>query len=194
MLLEKRYKDKLDSDAHDFINYAVDGAKRMQQLINDLLAYSRVGTRVKPFEPVDMESVFQDSVSNLQVSINESKTKITHENLPKVIGDKGRLTQLLQNLIDNAIKFKSKESPLVHISARQDGEFWVFSVNDNSMGIDTQYFNKIFVIFQRLQGVEYKGTGIGLAIVKKIVESHGGQIWVESEPGKGSTFYFTLPV
>ena len=193
-LLEKRYKDKLDSDANDFINYAVDGAKRMQLLISDLLAYSRIGTRVKPFEPVDMESVLKDSISNLQVSISESKAKITHENLPKVMGDEGQLIQLLQNLISNALKFKNKESLLVHISARQDGEFWVFSVKDNGIGIDTQYFNKIFVIFQRLHGVAYKGTGIGLAIAKKIVESLGGQIWVESELEKGSTFYFTLPV
>ena len=194
MLLEKRYKDKLDSDANDFINYAVDGAKRMQQLINDLLEYSRIGTHTKSFNIVDMETVFQNSINNLQLSINESKAIITHENLPSVIGDEGRLTQLLQNLIANALKFTNKESVAVHVSARQDKEFWVFSVRDNGIGIDKQYFKKIFVIFQRLQGVKYKGTGIGLAIAKKIIDTHSGKIWVESELGAGSTFYFTLPV
>jgi PAS domain S-box-containing protein len=192
-LLEKRYKDKLDADAKDFINFIVSGAKRMQQLINDILVYSRVGAHKKPFETVDMESLLKDSMRNLQISIGKSKAQITHENLPEVLGDGGRLTQLLQNLIDNAIKFKSKEPPLVHISARQDGDSWVFSVKDNSIGIDPQYFNKIFVIFQRLEGEAREGTGIGLSIAKKIVESHGGQIWVESEQGMGSTFYFTLP-
>jgi signal transduction histidine kinase len=193
-LLEKRYKDKLDSDANDFINYAVDGAKRMQQLINDLLAYSRIRTRVKPFEPVDMESVFRDSIANLQISINECKAKVTHDNLPTVMGEEGKLVQVMQNLIGNAIKFTMGKPPVIHVGINRENNDWVFSVKDNGIGIESQYFDKIFLLFQRLQGAEYKGTGIGLTIIKRIVESHDGKIWVESEPGKGSTFYFTLPV
>jgi signal transduction histidine kinase len=193
-LLEKRYKDKLDNDANDFINYAVDGAKRMQQLINDLLAYSRIRTLVKPFKPVDMELVFRDSITNLQVSINESKARITHDSLPTVMGEDGKLVQLIQNLIGNAIKFTTGKLPIIHIGVNQEKNDWVFSVKDNGIGIESQYFDRIFLLFQRLHGAEYKGTGIGLTLIKRIVESHEGKIWVESEPGKGSTFYFTLPV
>jgi signal transduction histidine kinase len=193
-LLEKRYKDRLDSDANDFINYAVDGAKRMQQLINDLLAYSRIRTRIKPFEPVDLESVLRDSITNLRISINERKAKITHDNLPIVMGEEGKLVQVFQNLVGNAIKFTMGKPPIIHIGVTRDKNDWVFSVRDNGIGIESQYFDKIFLLFQRLQGAEYKGTGIGLTIIKRIVESHEGKIWVESEPGKGSIFYFTLPV
>ena len=195
MLLEKRYKDKLDSDAHDFINFSVEGVKRMQNLINELLAYSRINTNPKPFKFVDMESVLKAAVDNLKVAITESKTKITHDNLPAVIGDEVQLIQVLQNLIANAIKFSSKRVPLIHISAKpeQGKDEWIFSVKDNGMGIDQQYFDRIFIIFQHLHGREYPGTGAGLAIVKRILEHHGGKVWVESKPGEGSTFYFTIP-
>jgi PAS domain S-box-containing protein len=192
-LLEKRYKDRLDADAHDFINYAVDGAKRMQNLINDLLAYSRIGTRGKPFEPTDCEAVFKAAVANLDVAIKENKTKVTHDPLPTVVADEGQLVQVLQNLIGNAIRFRGKQPPRVHVSARPDKDKLVFSVKDNGIGIDPQYFDRIFIIFQRLHS-EVPGTGTGLAIAKRIVERHGGRIWIESQPGKGSTFLFTIPM
>jgi signal transduction histidine kinase len=193
-LLAMRYKDKLEGDAIDFINYAVDGAKRMQQLIDGLLLYSRVGTRGKSFKPTDSEVVLQASLANLDVAIHESGTVVTHGHLPSVIGDEGQLTALFQNLIGNAIKFQeSGKLPRIHISAKKDSDELVFSVKDNGIGIDPKYFERIFVIFQRLHRDEYPGTGAGLAIAKKIVDRHGGRIWVESEPGKGSTFYFTIP-
>ncbi|MBM4446488.1 MAG: PAS domain S-box protein [Chloroflexi bacterium] len=191
-LLEKRYKDKLDDDAHEFIGYAVDGAKRMQNLINDLLAYSRVGTRGKPLEPTDCEAVFDAAIANLSVVIKENKAKVSHDPLPTVIADEGQLVQLFQNLIGNAIKFHGKRLPRVHVSAKTNVDKWVFSIKDNGIGIDPQYFDRIFIIFQRLHGEGYTGTGTGLAIAKRIVERHGGRIWIESEPDKGSTFYFTL--
>ena len=190
-LLEKRYKDKLDADAHDFINYAVDGAKRMQQLINDLLDYSRIGTRGKPLEPTACEAVFKAAVANLDVAIKESKAKVTHDPLPTVMADEGQLVEVFQNLIGNAIKFRGKQPPRVHISAQPDKDKWVFSVKDNGIGIEPQYFDRIFIIFQRLHH-ELPGTGTGLSIAKIIVERHGGRIWIESQLGKGSTFYFTL--
>jgi len=193
-LLAQRYKDKLDQDANEFIDFAVDGATRMYQLINDLLAYSRVSTRGNSFELVDCEEVFHKSVNNLKVAVEESGAEVTHDLLPKTVADFSQLEQLLQNLIGNAIKFHGEESPRVHISASPDGDHWVFSVRDNGIGIAPEYAERIFVIFQRLHGKDkYPGTGIGLAICKKIVERLGGRIWVESEPGKGATFYFTLP-
>jgi len=192
-LLEKRYKDRLDADANDFIGYAVDGAKRMQQLINDLLTYSRVGTRGKPFEPTDCMTVFEAAVANLDVAIQESGAEVASDPLPSVMADEGQLVQLFQNLIDNAIKFHGEEPPRVHVSAEQSGDEWVFSVRDNGIGIDSQYLEQVFKVFQSLHGGKYRGTGIGLSIAKKIVERHGGRIWLESQPGKGSTFYFTIP-
>ena len=192
-LLEKRYKDRLDGDAHDFINFAVDGAKRMQQLINDLLAYSRVGTRGKPLEPADCEEAFGAALSNLDVAIKENKAKVVHDPLPTIMADQVQLVQLFQNLISNAIKFHSKKPPRVHVSAKLNEDKWIFVVKDNGIGVEPQYFDRIFLIFQRLHREEYSGTGTGLAIAKRIVERHGGQIWIESEPGKGSNFYFTLP-
>jgi len=193
-LLAQRYKDKLDQDGNEFIDFAADGATRMYQLINDLLAYSRVGTRGNPFELVDCEEVFHKSVNNLKVAVEESGAEVTHDPLPKTVADFSQLEQLFQNLIGNGIKFHGEESPRVHISARPDGDYWVFSVRDNGIGIAPEYKERIFVIFQRLHGEDkYPGTGIGLAICKKIVERHGGRIWVESEPEKGATFYFTLP-
>jgi PAS domain S-box-containing protein len=193
-LLERRYKDKLDKDANEFIDFAVDGAMRMHRLINDLLTYSRVGTRGKLLAPTDSEAVFEQSLSNLQVAIEEKGAQVTHEPLPKVMADDVQLGQLFQNLVGNAIKFQGEEQPRVHISAHQSNGEWVFSVKDNGIGIAPEFKERIFVIFQRLHGKEkYPGTGIGLAVCKKIVERQGGRIWVESDLGKGATFYFTLP-
>ncbi len=192
-LLARRYKGKLDADADDFIAYAVDGATRMQQMINDLLAYSRVGTRGSGSEPADCEAILDRVLAHLRVAIEESGAVVTHDPLPTVMADVSQLTQLFQNLIGNAIKFHDEEPLRVHISAEQKGNEWVFSVCDNGIGIDPEYANRIFVIFERLHGKEYPGTGIGLAICKRIIERHRGRIWMESEPGKGSTFYFTIP-
>jgi PAS domain S-box-containing protein len=193
-LLGRRYQGKLDPDADEFIGYAVDGANRMQTLINDLLAYSRVGTRGKPFEPTDCETLLEQTHSDLKVSIDDSGAVITHDALPTVMADGSQLAQVFQNLIGNAIKFKGEEPPRIHIAAEHGGAEWVFSVADNGIGISHEFFERIFVIFQRLHGRgEYTGTGIGLAVCKKIVERHGGRMWVESEQGRGSTFYFTIP-
>ena len=192
-LLGRRYKGKLDSDADEFIGYAVDGANRMQILINDLLQYSRVGTRGKPFSPTDMDAVVEAARANLRVAIEESGAEVSADSLPTVMGDQSQLVQLFQNLISNAIKFHSEETPRVHVGAERRGGYWIFSVRDNGIGIEEQYLERIFVIFQRLHArKEYSGTGIGLAVCKKIVERHGGKIRVESEPARGSTFYFTL--
>jgi light-regulated signal transduction histidine kinase (bacteriophytochrome) len=185
----------LDSDADEFIAYAVDGATRMQKLINDLLAYSRLGTKGKEFQPIDCNIVLDQTLDNLQRSIEESGVEVSHDLLPTIVADDVQLSQLFQNLIGNAVKFKSDNPPRVHISAEKNETKWVFSVQDNGIGIEKEYADRIFVIFQRLHGKgEYPGTGIGLAISKKIVERHGGRIWMDSELGKGSTFYFTIPV
>ena len=193
-LLERRYKDKLDDSARDFINYAVDGANRMKTLINDLLAYSRVETRGKPHERTDMSLVLGETIVSLKTMIEENQAIITNDELPDVWGDKGQIRQLLQNLIANAIKFSGENLPHVHLSAKEIEAEWVFSVKDNGIGIDPQFFDRIFTIFQRLHAKgDYTGTGIGLSICKRIVERHGGRIWLTSEPGKGSTFYFTVP-
>jgi light-regulated signal transduction histidine kinase (bacteriophytochrome) len=192
-LLAQRYQDKLDADANDFIAYAVEGANRMQRLINDLLAYSRVGTRGRLFESTDCNFALGQARANLSAAIEESNALVTNDELPTVMADEAQLAQLFQNLVGNAIKFHSQEPPRVHVSAEQEGNEWVFSVRDNGIGVDPQYHERIFIIFQRLHGKEeYPGTGIGLSISKRIVERHGGRIWVESEPGKGSTFYFTI--
>lgn len=194
-LLARRYQGKLDDDADEFINFAVDGAGRMQGLINALLDYSRVGTRGKPFEPTDCEIVLNRALANLQAATIESGAEVDHKPLPTVMADDVQLTQLFQNLIGNAIKFHNEKPPRVHVSAEKKGQEWVFSVQDNGIGIAPEYAQRIFLIFQRLHDrSEYKGTGIGLAVCKKIVERHGGRIWVDSQPGQGSTFYFTLPV
>lgn len=193
-LVDLRYRDKLDADGREFIEFAVDGAKRMQVLINDLLAYSRVGTQGQPFQPTDCEAVLQGILRNLEISIRESGARVTHDPLPTVMGDATQLMQLLQNLVGNALKFVRDKQPEVHVGAVLQDGFWTLSIRDNGIGIDAQYFDRIFVIFQRLHARgTYSGTGIGLAICKKIVERHGGRIWVESEVGKGSTFRFTIP-
>lgn len=192
-LIARRYKGKLDADADEFIAFAVDGANRMQRLILDLLAYSRVNTAGRQFEPTAMETVLKAALNNLTDAVKESQAIITHDPLPAVMGDDKQLAQLFQNLLSNAVKFGGAQPPRIHISAKQtDGE-WLFSVRDHGIGLDPQYADRIFVIFQRLHTrEEYPGTGIGLAICKKIVERHGGRIWVESELGKGATFYFTM--
>lgn len=194
-LLERRYRDKLEGDALEFIDYVVDGAKRMQELINDLLAYSRVGTRGREPEPVDMESVYQRVLSNLQFAIEEQHAQMSHAPLPRVMGDGLQLLQLMQNLISNAIKFHGDAAPKVHVSAEIQNQDALFCVSDEGIGLEPQYAERIFQVFQRLHGKsKYPGTGIGLAICKKIVERHGGRIWVESQPENGSKFYFTLPL
>ena len=193
-LLARRYRGKLDQDADDFINFAVDGATRMQQLINDLLAYSRVETRGKEFSPTNCDEVVDLVIGDLSAAIAEAAAVVTRDSLPTVMADASQLGQLFQNLIANAVKYRRDEPPRVHVSAERDDGGWRFAVQDNGIGIDRQYFDRIFVIFQRLHGKgDYPGTGIGLAICKKIVERHGGRIWVESEPGQGTTFYFTIP-
>jgi signal transduction histidine kinase len=193
-LLQRRYRGQLDSDADEFIAFAVDGATRMQALIKGLLTYSRVGTRGKPFEPTDTETTLNHTLMNLKLAIEESDTVVTHDPLPTVIADAMQMEQLLQNLIGNAIKFKREHPPRVHVGAsRQNGE-WIFSVQDNGIGIEPRYNDRIFLIFQRLHTRDqYPGTGIGLAVCKRIVERHNGRIWVQSEPDQGSTFYFTIP-
>ncbi len=192
-LLAMRYKGKLDSDADEFIAFAVDGANRMQGLINDLLAYSRVGTKGKEFQPTDCKTVLDNITRNLQKIIEESSAEITHDPLPTVVADDIQLGQLFQNLIVNAIKFQSDSYPRIHITAEKNEKEWIFSVKDDGIGIEPEFKERIFEIFQRLHAKgEYPGTGIGLAICKKIVERHGGRVWVESEPGKGSTFYFSI--
>jgi PAS domain S-box-containing protein len=193
-LLSRRYKGKLDADADDFIAFAVDGATRMQRLIQDLLAYSRVGTNGKNLHDTSSEDALQQAVVNLRGAIKESGALVTHDPLPIVLADDGQLTQLFQNLVGNAIKYQRPGIPRVHVSAaRKGGKKWIFSVKDNGLGIDSQYFERIFGMFQRLhKREEFAGTGIGLAICKKIVERHGGTISVESQPGQGSTFHFPL--
>jgi light-regulated signal transduction histidine kinase (bacteriophytochrome) len=194
-LLARRYKGRLDADADEFIAFAVDGSTRMQELIQDLLTYSRTGTKEKVISEISSENALKEALMNLQATTEASGALVTHDLLPDIAMDDSQLVQLFQNLIGNAIKYRSAEVPRAHISASKGaGGNWIFSVRDNGMGIDARHFEKIFVIFQRLHGrEEFSGTGIGLAICKKIVERHGGRIWVESESGKGSTFYFAMP-
>lgn len=193
MLLERRYKGRLDSKADEFIARAVDGATRMDTVINDLLAYCRVGMGGKPLEPIDLPAILKQALANLDKPIKKSCAVVTHDPLPTVMADATQMIQLFQNLIGNAIKFRSNLPPEIHIGVEcKDGE-WLFAVKDNGIGIDQQYAESIFGVFQRPHSREkYPGTGIGLAICKKIVECHGGRIWVESQPGKGSIFYFTI--
>jgi PAS domain S-box-containing protein len=194
-LLEKNYKGRLGEDAEEFIRYIVDGAGRMRTMILDLLAFSRVGTRQAASAPVDMEKCLIHARANLKLAIDDSGAVVTNERLPHVKADGVQMTQLIQNLMDNAVKFrKPGVAPRLHLSAVEEGDSAVFSLSDNGIGIEQQYFDRIFVIFQRLNSrTMYRGTGMGLAICRRIVERHNGRIWVESAPGEGSTFRFTLP-
>ena len=193
-MLQKRYGGQLDARADEYIHFAVDATDRMQQLINDLLDFSRIERRGRPFAETNMEKVLQIALANLKMAVAESDAKITHDPLPTVMADSGQLTQVLQNLIGNAIKFRSEQPPEIHISAEKIEHGWQFAVQDNGIGIDPEYFERIFLIFQRLHTrKEYPGTGIGLALCKRIIERHGGEIWIESELKHGTTFYFTLP-
>ncbi|MBM3889996.1 MAG: response regulator [Verrucomicrobia bacterium] len=194
-LLEGRYKGKLDESADDFIHFAVDGARRMSRLINDLLTYARVDTHGKPLVPTDGDRALEAALANLQIAIAEAHAAVTHDPMPTVKADEGQLVQLFQNLIGNGIKFHKKtEPPHVHVAAGRSGNEWTFSVRDNGIGIVAAQIPRMFQIFQRLHTRdEYPGTGIGLAVCKKIVERHGGRIWLESEAGRGTTFFFSLP-
>ncbi|HLO29788.1 MAG TPA: PAS domain S-box protein [Anaerolineales bacterium] len=194
-LLSRRYQGKLGNDADEFIAFAVDGAKRMQSLINDLLAYSRVGTRGKPAALTACEMVLDEALMNLQIAVEESGASITHDPLPTIFCDQTQLVQVFQNLLGNSIKFRGLQAPHIHISASRQESEWFFSFRDNGIGLDPKFRERIFDIFQRLHSrASYPGTGIGLAICKRIIQRHGGRIWVESMPGEGATFYFTLPV
>jgi light-regulated signal transduction histidine kinase (bacteriophytochrome) len=193
-LLERRYAGKLDEKADKYIIHAVEGGLRMQGLINDLLAYSRVETLGKKLQVVDVERVVDDALRNLRVAIRENDAVITRDPMPALRADQIQLTQVFQNLVANAIKFRREAPPEIHIGAQPQDDGWRFSVTDNGIGIDMKHADRIFVIFQRLHTRRaYEGTGIGLAICKRIIERHDGQMWVESELEKGSIFYFTLP-
>ena len=194
-LLAKRYKGRLDSDADEFIAFAVDGCNRMQGLIHDLLAYSRAGTTGKALCNVPGEDALQKALANLRITIEQSGAVVSHDSLPVIRTDETQLTQVFQNLVGNAIKYRRAELPRIHVSSTKNGDNeWIFSVRDNGLGIAPQYFERIFILFQRLHGRnEFEGTGIGLAICKKVLERLGGRIWVESQPEKGSVFYFALP-
>lgn len=194
-LLERRYDDDLDEDGQEFLEFAVDGADRMREMIDGLLKYSRVETRGDPFETVSLDDVLTEVCDDLQVMIQESNAEITTEDLPRVEGDHGQLRQVFQNLLDNAIEYSGDDPPRIYIDAERDGDQWLVSVEDNGVGIDPEDTDRVFEVFQRLHARgEHAGTGIGLALVERIIERHGGDVWVESDPGQGSTFSFTLPV
>jgi PAS domain S-box-containing protein len=192
-LLQKRYYVNLQGEAREFMDYAIDGATRMQGMIHDLLVYSRVNTQAQPLKPVSMQKVYQAAELNLRQVITDSSVVICCDPLPNVMGHESQLVQLLQNLMANSIKFHGDAPPIIHISVKEAGGYWEFGVKDNGIGIDPQFAERIFIIFQRLHGRDkYPGSGIGLAVCKRIVERHGGKIWVESQPGQGSKFIFTL--
>ena len=193
-LILRRYGDRFDGDAREFMDFIVDGATRMKQLIEDLLAYSRVGTHGKAFRPTDSGAAVQKALANLRAAIESSNGTVTCDPLPTINADEFQLVQLFQNLIGNALKFKGAETPHVHISVNEQADTWTFGVKDNGIGIDGEYFDRIFMVFQRLHSrTDYPGTGIGLAICKKVVDRHGGRLWIESGAGSGSTFWFTVP-
>ena len=193
-LLERRYSDQLDEDANEFIGFAVDGAKRLDAMINDILIYSKVSNKDRNLTTVDFNEVIQEVYVNLAASIEKTNAKITYDSLPSIITDKQLMTQLFQNLISNAIKYRSEETPKIHISIKKEDTQYLFAIKDNGIGIDQKHLERIFTIFQRLHSdSEYEGTGIGLSIAQKIVHQSGGEIWAKSELGKGTTFYFTIP-
>jgi len=194
-LLQQRYSNRLDEQADEYIEFAVNGAKRMQKLLGDLLAYARINVRGRAFAPVDCENLLELIKAQFKSRLEECNGSIMHDPLPTVLADETQLLQVFENLIDNAIKFRSTRPLHIHICAQRKGDEWRFSVRDNGSGIEPVYFKRIFVIFQRLHTSRlYSGTGIGLALCKRIIERHGGKIWLESVPGEGSTFYFSLPV
>ncbi len=194
-LLQKRYIGKLDQDADDFIEFAVSGAKRMQGMLQGLLDYSRIGRKGNSLTETDLNQVIEIAISNLLLSINESGAKILYNTLPTVLADMNQMIRLFQNLINNSIKYKGNENPVILISSQLDDKKWIIKIKDNGIGIDKSNFKRIFTIFQRLHSKsEYPGEGLGLAVCKKIIERHGGKIWVESEPGDGTTFFITIPV
>jgi signal transduction histidine kinase len=193
-LLEHRFPDKLDAKARGYIAGAFDGATRMERLIGDLLAFSRVATRGDAFQPANLEDALAQALRNLEAGINSAQATVIHDPLPTLSVDAGQIRQLFQNLVGNALKFRGEQPPNIYIGAKRQEGRWVFSVRDNGIGIDPQYYEKLFQVFQRLHTrKDYPGTGIGLAICKKIVERHGGTIWVESQSGQGATFYFSIP-
>ena len=194
-LFARKYQGLVDDEADAYISFAVEGAERLYTLLNDLLSFSEVGAKATEFKPVSMQEVTEEVIGNLGQSIQECQAVITVDAMPEIYGDKAQLVQLLQNLLCNALKFRKEEvTPTIHISVEQGQNEWLFGVHDNGIGIESEYYDKIFVIFQRLHSrLEYTGTGIGLAICRKIVEWHGGKIWVRSTYGKGSSFYFTIP-
>jgi light-regulated signal transduction histidine kinase (bacteriophytochrome) len=193
-LLERRYRDQLDSQAQEFIHYAVDGAKRMKGLIQDLLSFSRAGTTALKLRTVQAQAILDDVLANLMVAIEQSHAEVTADPLPEIVADPGLLALVFQNLIGNAIKFQKDGTPRLHVSAQPAGAGWIFSVRDNGIGIELRHATRVFRIFERLHGAEqYPGTGVGLAITQRIVERHGGKIWFESKLGIGTTFFFTVP-
>lgn len=192
--LQKDYQGRFDERADEYLTRIVDGAKRMQTLINDLLAYSRVESRSRPFEQVDLNETFEDAVGLLRSSIEDTHGEVTRGELPTVVGDRSQISQLLQNLIGNAIKYHGEQPPQVRVSAEDTGGQWTIAVRDNGIGIAAKHREQIFEIFRRLHTADkYPGTGIGLAVCRRIVQRHGGEIWLESSPGQGSTFFFTIP-
>ena len=194
-LLEKRYKGKLDEKAEEYISFTIDSVARMDMVLKDLLEFSRLGAKAHHMKPLNCSVVFEQAIHNLRSAIEESGAEITYDLLPTVMANESQITSLFQNLLSNSMKFRGKEKLRIHVSAEQKDNQWVFSVQDNGIGIDPKFFDRIFVIFQKLHTKqEYEGTGVGLTLCKKIVELHGGRIWVESEPGKGATFYFALPL
>jgi light-regulated signal transduction histidine kinase (bacteriophytochrome) len=193
-LLERRYRDRLDGDADRYLTYIVDAAKRMRILIDELLSYSRLGRGERKYLPIDCNKVLEQVLGDMEKTMKESGALVTHDELPAITADGVQLGQVFQNLIANAVKFCGNGQPRIHVSARHEGDEWIFSVRDNGIGIEPQFFPRIFGMFQRLHTqTEYPGSGIGLAVCKKIIERHGGRIWVESTVGKGSTFCFALP-
>ncbi len=194
-LLERRYQDRLDSDANEFIGYAVNGAKRLDKMIQDILVYSKITNKERNFVSVNLNNVLEQTYLNLKASINENDAEITNDHLPTLMVDEQLMVQLFQNLISNAIKYRGEQSPKIYISAKREDKQWLFCIKDNGIGISEKHLDKIFIIFQRLHThQEYEGTGIGLSIAQKIVHQHNGNIWVESEIGTGTTFYFTIPI
>lgn len=192
-LLSRRYRGRLDASADEFIVFILDGTRRMQSLIQDLLTYARVGTQSRVIETIDCEKLLEQVLGDLRLMIRESGAIVTHDPLPSVKGYPVPLKQVFQNLISNSIKFRREKPLTIHMGAESIEDGWKFSMHDNGIGIHPRFREHIFVIFQRLNAREYPGTGIGLAICRRIIQRHGGKIWVDSEPGKGSTFYFTIP-